>query len=749
MTEREGKIRNKLAIVFCLCMYCLPGYGGEPPVRQTVGEIEHRLKTAPEPDKAALLNQLAAMMVRQDAARALQYSALALDQAKKSDQKKEAAQAIKGQGVALMVMERFQESLVEFERAEALFSEIGESGERARCLGYSAMVLSGSGRLREAVLRAEQALRIFRDADDQKGIAAATNNLGSYLTELGEYQAALKYHLESLHIEQVIDRKIGIANNLNSLGNLYSKLGEHLKARDHYQRSLPLFMELGDKVSASLVINNIGITLERTGDDEQALKQYRQALEMARETEILSTQSNPLNNIGVILVKRGKYEEALQKFKQALEIRQKLGQKADLILAYHNIAEVYLKMGRSAQALEYLQDALAIAREVKSNSSLAMVYRLMATAFHDMGREREAYEHQVLYGDMSATVLDEQKNKAIAEMEAGYSLDQKEKELVLLKRDRELQRLQLVGTRQRFYIAALAALLAVIGLFWLGKRYRRLFVFWKKRSYISHYQMGERLGGGGIGDVYKAYSVRDAGLPVALKLLREESSRDPLLRKRFLNEAKVIDSLDHPNIVRVLERGETNDRLFLAMEFIDGRTLTDIIRDNPRLPVGFCVEVMRQLLDAVETLHLQGILHRDLKPDNVMVLGGRIDMPQVKLMDFDLARDLRLTPLTQTGELLGTLPYMPPERISGQICNEAGDLYSLGVLFYEMLTGEKPFPADTPVQVMQQVLDLPPVPARRLRGDISERLDVLVSSLLDKDMALRPDIPSIRALLTV
>lgn len=233
-------------------------------------------------------------------------------------------------------------------------------------------------------------------------------------------------------------------------------------------------------------------------------------------------------------------------------------------------------------------------------------------------------------------------------------------------------------------------------------------------------------------------------MPVALKLLREESSRDPLLRKRFLHEARVIDQLEHPNIVKVLERGETNDRLYLAMEFIDGRTLADIIRENPRLPVEFCLQVMRQLLDAVEVLHRQGILHRDLKPDNVMVLDSKTDSPRVKLMDFDLARDLRMTPLTQTGELLGTLPYMPPERISGQICSEKGDIYALGVIFYEMLTGEKPFPADTPVEVMKQVLDSEPVPVGRFRTDLPQRITDLVSSLLSKQMDRRPEISQAR-----
>ena len=741
---RVGEGMRLFAFLAVLLFGCCSIIQASPVADEDLLALEEKCKLADESMKASILNQMASFVLRKDPEKALHYSKMAADWAEKNHQLPELAVAAKGKGLALMILERFEESLVEFEKSGTLFEETGSGTERARALGYSAMVLADLGKLREAVHRTEQVLVIFRDLGDKKGIAAATNNLGVYLLDLGEYQDSLKYNLEALEIEEELGRKIGIANNLNSIGNIYSRLGDHLRARDYYLRARPIFLEMDDPVSASLVISNIGATFEKTENDDAALEHYEQAVKLARDAGVLGAQANPLNNMGVILIKRGQYRMARQKFEQARNIHQKLGERADLISSYHNMAEVSLKMQQPVSAMAFLEKALEIALEVQSQSSLAMVYRLMATTAHELNRDGQAYEFQKKYTEAREAILDEQKNKAILQMESRYNLDKKEKELVLLKRDRELQRLQLSSTRQQLAIALLAAIMALSGLFWFGKRYRRLFVFWKKKNYIGHYQMGERLGGGGFGDVFKAYSIRDANMPVALKLLREESSRDPLLRKRFLQEAQVIDQLDHPNIVKVLERGETNDRLYLAMEFVDGKTLAEILAENPHLSIPFCVEVMRQLIDAVEALHLKGILHRDLKPENVMLLGADTDSPRIKLMDFDLARDLRMTPLTKTGELLGTLPYMPPERISGQLCSEKGDLYALGVILYELLTGEKPFPADTPVEVMKQVLDLEPLPASRLRSDIPVEIDSLIQSLLDKEMISRPEIGDIR-----
>jgi tetratricopeptide (TPR) repeat protein len=535
-----------------------------------------------------------------------------------------------------------------------------------------------------------------------------------------------------------------MANNLNMIGINYLALGEPDKARTYLEKAQQAYENLGEQHGLAQVLNNLGIAWKDDGDFDQALRFYDRANRMAQEIGHQVLLGETWLNIGEIHRLRLDYEQALEGYQQSLKLAEKTEDANALSVCFLNIGEIHLLLGHDAQAEKWLTDCLALSREKGYQNLIQGSLRTLTDLYHRRGDDSRALASLEAWVKVRDQMLSEQKNKAIAELEARYRLAQKDKELALLKSDGDVQRLLLSTTRLRLYIAVLIALLAFSFLFWLGKRHRRLFAFWKKKTYIGPYQLGERLGGGGFGDVYKAFSIRDAGMPVALKLLREEYARDPLLRQRFLNEARVIDRLDHPHIVKVLERGENNDRLYLAMEFIDGKNLADIIKENPRLPLDFCVEVMKQLLDAVEALHRQGVLHRDLKPDNVMVQGGFSESPDIKLMDFDLARDVRMTPLTQTGELLGTLPYMPPERISGQICSEAGDLYSLGVLFYEMLTGEKPFPADTPVEVMKQVLDQEPLPAERLRQDIPEGLARLVSSLLNKEMAMRPGIGGIR-----
>ncbi len=736
---------NKKAILVFIMVFTIGCAFILPQGTQNPDELIKKLETEKEKEKPKILVQLAEGLMNENPPLALDYASQALESAQKQGDTEISAQAHYQMALAYFRMEKNGEGLKRMELAQGLFTSLNNRSMMARTLGYSGIMLSELGRLTEAIEKAEQALAMYRELGDQKGIAAATNNLGSCWGEMGDYHKALQYNFESLKIEESLNRPVGIANNLNCIGNSYSQLDDHLKAREYYQRARTIFHEIGNVLYESLCVSNIGATLERSGDDSEALAHYVEAVELAKTANSLGAQINPLNNMGVILIKRSQYAEALQKFEASLEMKKQLGRTADLINAYHNIAEVYKKMGQYQKSLEYLDQALLIAKEVQSRSELAKVYRLMANVQHQIGNEKQAFLNLESYIDTRETILDEERNKAIAEMEVRYQSERRENELVLVKRDQALKSLELEASRQRFYIAVLMGLMAMVALFWLGKRYRRLVVFWRRKTYVGSYQIGERLGGGGMGEVFKAWSIRDAKMPVALKLLREEYARDPLLRKRFLNESKVIDQLNHPNIVKVLERGETNDRLYMAMEFIEGKTLAAIIREQPRLPLEFCMEVMNQLLDAVEVLHQRGILHRDLKPENVMVSHKPGEPPQVKLMDFDLARDVRLTPLTRTGELLGTLPYMAPERISDQVCTEAGDIYALGAVFYEMLTGETPFPGDTPVEIMKQILDSEPIPVNRLRGDVSQPLAHLVTALLGKDMQKRPDIKFFRA----
>jgi serine/threonine-protein kinase len=290
-------------------------------------------------------------------------------------------------------------------------------------------------------------------------------------------------------------------------------------------------------------------------------------------------------------------------------------------------------------------------------------------------------------------------------------------------------------TRNIFIAAFVLIFILALLLF---KKYLHLFAFWKKKSFIGHYRIVDKIGSGGMGIVYKASHVMADSKPVAIKVIREEYSKDPTQRKRFLNEALLVDQLDHPHIVKVFERGEHNEQLFIAMELLEGQSLTELIQDGGHIPLPVCLSIMNQLFDTMARVHAKGIVHRDLKPENILLVEQDGQKNFVKLLDFGLAKSASLTRLTETGEILGTINYLPPERISRQEFSPAGDIYSLGVVFYEMVTREKPFLGETPLDVIKQILEKEPIEPVRFRPDIPGELNVFILKMMSKKPGDRP-----------
>lgn len=270
------------------------------------------------------------------------------------------------------------------------------------------------------------------------------------------------------------------------------------------------------------------------------------------------------------------------------------------------------------------------------------------------------------------------------------------------------------------------------------RKYITLAAFWKKQKYVGKFKLMDIIGTGGMGAVYKAKNLMDKSETVAIKVLKEEMFSDESSRKRFKHEAAIIDQLDHPNIVKVIERGESKQNLFIAMEYLQGKTLTEKIIDDERLDINEALHIMIQIADALAKIHSKNIIHRDLKPDNIMLIEKKGDPNFVKLLDFGLARTQYQTRLTQTGIVIGTISYLSPEQISGKRPYAASDIYALGTIFYEMLTGDKPFMGETTTDIMKQILDKIPVEPLRFRGDIPQELNHLIMRLLEKEIKSRP-----------
>jgi serine/threonine-protein kinase len=265
----------------------------------------------------------------------------------------------------------------------------------------------------------------------------------------------------------------------------------------------------------------------------------------------------------------------------------------------------------------------------------------------------------------------------------------------------------------------------------LGDRYRLLAV----------------IGEGGIGRVFRAERLA-TGQTVALKLLHPEFSGVNQVVQRFEREAEVTTRLAHPHIVQVVEFGELNGQLFIAMELLAGRSLGDLIgRDGGsgghRLSVARTIGIMHPVLDALEYAHARAVVHRDLKPENIMVTPARglFSRESVKLLDFGIAKlgpdtEGAAQKLTQLGLVLGTPAYMSPEQAAGQQADLRSDIYSCGVILYEMLTGRRPFEADSSVEVLSMHVTAAPKPLRAVAADA--RIPAALDDVVLRALAKRP-----------
>ncbi len=251
-------------------------------------------------------------------------------------------------------------------------------------------------------------------------------------------------------------------------------------------------------------------------------------------------------------------------------------------------------------------------------------------------------------------------------------------------------------------------------------------------NFADRYHILEELGRGGMGRVYKALDTQ-VDEKLAIKVLNPEVAADEKSRERFRNELKTTRQISHRHICRVYDFSEADDQAFITMEYVSGEDLKSLVRRIGQLTSGKAVFIGRQIAEGLAEAHRLGVIHRDLKPHNIM-----LDKEgNVRIMDFGIARTFQKTGMTDTGVIIGTPEYMSPEQVEGREVDGRSDIYSLGIILYEMLTGRAPFTGDTPLSVAVKQKTERPVNPRRLNPQIPQEISRVILRCLEKDKALR------------
>lgn len=252
------------------------------------------------------------------------------------------------------------------------------------------------------------------------------------------------------------------------------------------------------------------------------------------------------------------------------------------------------------------------------------------------------------------------------------------------------------------------------------------------RKLDGRYEITELIGVGGMADVYKAIDVME-NRTVAVKILKDEFSNSEEFLRRFRNESKAIALLSHPNIVKIYDVGFTDEIQFIVMEYIDGITLKEFIDQQGVLRWKDALHFITQILRALQHAHDKGIVHRDIKPQNIMLFSDGT----IKVMDFGIARFARIDGKTLSDKTIGSVHYISPEQARGDMTDERSDIYSVGVMLYEMLTGKKPFDGDNPVAIALKHMEEEAVSPRDIMPSIPEALEEIVIHAMEREPAKR------------
>ncbi|MCP5102124.1 MAG: tetratricopeptide repeat protein [bacterium] len=621
-------------------------------------------------------------------------------------------------------------------RALGLARKTGYKQGEARALYLLAETYSKLDNQRKARELTRAALEIYQKSGDNRGIWNSLFALSNYYRMNDNYDDALKYGFQSLNVSAKLDDKGTTADSLFAIGSIYIRLNDSEKALEYLESALKTGKNLGQKKFIIYPLNSIGIVYMNMEKYAPALEYFQDALELFIEQGNNYGIGHTMTNIGIIYQALENYDESFEYFQGALKKYQEKGYKSGECRVLTQIGINYFKMKRYQKATSFYGDALKIAREVNDIYMIEFIYEKYADVYAASGDYKEAFKYHVLFMEVKDKRMDEKKNKQIALLQEQFESVKKAKEIEILKKTNKIK-----GITRNLFIAGF--ILVLILLVFIFKRYLYFFSFWKKQKYIAQYRLLESIGSGGMGNVYKAHTLRDKSSIVAIKVLKEELFKIESNRKRFKQEGAIIDKLVHPNILKIYERGVYENKLYFVMEYIEGKTLEKKIEEDGQLDLSECFHIMIQVAGALTLIHGRDVLHRDLKPANIMLTEKNGDPNFVKLLDFGLSKMKYQSRITESGILVGTINYLPPEQIIRFEHSAASDIYSLGIIFYEMVAGNIAFTGDSKSSIVGKILEYQPPDPNKIRPGIPADLNRLILQMISKQTTQRPSIQTV------
>ena len=641
----------------------------------------------------------------------------------------------------------YPKAVAGFKRMASIYAETGEKEREARIHNAVGNVYWKMGEMREALNSKLKALKLYRAVGNHYYEVMMMEYIGMfYSKKYGNNEKALEYYLEAVKIGEREGQIIPTCRIYLSLAEFYKNQKLYDKSSEYLEKAIKICRDTHDKSQRAWLI----IAYLQKGELLEERKEYRQALEtlnhalkleMQYESLTFTPYDNPINilmNIGQVHFKLREYQPAITNYQKALDYALELKLIEEQSYCYKYIGEIQIALGDLKNAGLNLDKSLDMAKKIKETLLIKDDYRLLTDLYEQQGNYKKALGYHRLYADLKDKIYDEESTESLAEMQTRYETEKKEREIELLKKNEEVQELTLSRQKLTIILFIIGFVLIVIIMAYFVRKYNYMLSFWKKKHFIGNYKVVDKIASGGMGIVYKAHEIRDKSKIHALKVLREEFFDDETHKMRFKHEGSIIDEFNHPNIVKITERGENNGNLYIVMELIDGRTLSEIIEEKGMLPVPIVLNILTQVFDALVKIHEKNIIHRDLKPENIMLVETPENSYFVKLLDFGLAKTKAFSKLTKTGMVLGTIYYLSPEQVMDSGVSTACDVYAMGVIGCEMLMGRKPFDGDSEGIIIGKILENKPLPLSQFRNDIPAALNLLLTRMISKDIGERP-----------